>query len=183
MDGQTVTIVTASIPDSLLNQFVNAWNNSAPVGICKFPRIFTMEVQFTDGTSRSFMMNEDHVKERDDHCYQLSDTTISTGLTSLRAINERWYGTYATDNNARLALHRNGFFDYSFSQCTRGAWSHGTWTASGDTLHLRAHPDSLAREDAMFKYTYFKEPFVLKGRQLFFTVDHELNWHHFFTKE
>ncbi|MBL0045120.1 MAG: hypothetical protein IPP33_12225 [Flavobacteriales bacterium] len=148
----------------------------------KYAPSFTIKIQLKDSNRRSFRLNGNYAKEKNDWSFQLSDTTIQASLDSLRAFNERWNGTYATDNNAQLALHRNGVYEYSFNQCTRGAYP----AARGLPREIRctrADPDSLADEDALFEYAQFKEPCVLKDRQLYFTVEGDLNYHYFFTKE
>lgn len=183
MDQQTMLFDSVILPSPVLNRFVQSWNTSEQAEMRKYVPSFTIKIQLKDSNRRSFRLNGNYAKEKNDWSYQLSDTTVQASLDSLRAFNERWNGTYATDNNAQLTLHRNGVYEYSFDQCIRGAYSHGTWTTSGDTLHLRANSDSLESENAMFKYAQFNEPFVLKGRQLYFTVEGELNYHYFFTKE
>ncbi len=183
MNQQTMLFDSLLLPSPVLNRFVQSWNTSEKAELRKYISSFTIKIQFKDSSRRSFRLNGNYAKEKNDWSFQLSDSTVQSSLDSLRAFNERWNGTYATDNNAQLALHRNGAYEYSFGQCTRGAYSHGTWTITGDTLHLRADLDSLASEAAMFKYVEFKEPFVLKGRKLYFTVEGDLNYHYFFTKE
>jgi hypothetical protein len=183
MDQQTMLFDSLDLPSPMLNRFVQSWNTSEQAEMRKFAPSFTIKIQLKDSSRRSFRLNGNYAKEKNDWSFQLSDTTVLASLDSLRAFNERWNGTYATDNNAQLALQRNGAYEYSFDQCTRGAYGHGTWTTSGDTLHLIADTDSLTNEDATFKYAQFKEPFVLKGRQLYFTVEGDLNYHYFFTKE
>lgn len=183
MDQQTMLFDSVFLPSPVLSRFVQSWNTSEQAEMRKYAPSFTIKIQLKDSNRRSFRLNGNYAKEKNDWSFQLSDTTIQASLDSLCAFNERWNGTYATDNNAQLALHRNGVYEYSFNQCTRGAYSRGTWTTSGDTLHLRADPHSLAGEDALFEYAQFKEPFVLKDRQLYFTIEGDLNYHYFFTKE
>ncbi len=182
-DQRAMSFDSLPLSQPMLHRFVRAWNNSGKEELRKFLPRSIIKVKFKDGAIRTFRMNSDAVKETNDWCTLLNDTTIRISLDSLRALNERWIGSYSADNSAHLVLQRNGIYDYSFNQCTRGTYSNGHWSTSGDTLHLHIDPNSRTNEDSRFKYADFSQPFVLKGRQLFFTVDRELNWHHFFTKE
>lgn len=183
MDQQTLLFDSVILPSPIVDRFIQAWNISERAEMMKFVPSFIIKLQLKDNTRRSFRLNGNYAKEQTDWSFPLRDTTIQTSLDSLRAFHERWSGIYETGNNAQIALHRNGAYAYSFNQCTRGEYSHGTWTTSGDTLRLRADPDSLIREDALLASVQFKKPFVLMGRQLYFNVEGDFNHHHSFSKK
>lgn len=186
MDHQTMWFDSVALPFPVLHRFVDAWNTSHESGPMKFSPSFIIKVRFKDNSSRSFRLNGNHAKEKNDWSFALSDTTVRNGLDSLREINERWFGSYITDNGAVFSLFRNGRYHYLMNQCTYGYSSQGTWSNVGDTLRLIADPEPKNPTGPLsgrFEWTSFDEPFVRKGSILYFTVAGDLNHHYFFTKE
>jgi hypothetical protein len=185
-DHQTMLFDSVSLPLPLLHRFVEAWNTAHEAGPMKFIPSFIIKVRFRDNSNRSFRLNGSHAKEKIDWSFALSDTTVRNGLDSLREINERWFGSYGTENGAVLSLSRNGRYDYSLYQCTHGWNSEGTWSTVADTLRLIADPEPKNASGPLsgrFEWASFDEPFVRKGPILYFTVGGDLNHHYFFTKE
>lgn len=147
---------------------------------------YTIDLRLKDNERRTFRLNGNYAKEKNDWWVLLSDTTLVLSLDSLREINEYWFGSYQTENGAVLGLYRNGRYHYFMNQCTYGYSSAGTWTNVGDTLRLIADPEPRRAAGPLagrFEWTSFDEPFVRKGRILYFTVEGGLNHHYFFTKE
>lgn len=186
MDQQSMFFDSVALPDPVLHRFVDAWNTSHEAGPMKFSPSHIIKIRFKDNSSRSFRLNGNHAKEKNDWSFALNDTTLLIGLDSLRAFHERWNGSYTTENDAVLNLFRNGRYHYSLYQCTHGWSSEGTWSTVADTLRLTADPEpknATGPLSGRFEWASFDEPFVRMGQNLYFTVEGELNHHHFFTKE
>jgi hypothetical protein len=186
MDQQTMLFDSVLLPSPVLNRFVQSWNTSEQAEMRKYVSSFTINIQFKDSRRRSFRLNGYNAKEKNDWSFNLGDTSLWASLDSLRTLNERWYGSYETESGALLELYRNGKYHYFMNQCTYGYSSEGKWFNVGDTLRLAADPEpnrAAGPITSRFEWASFSEPFVRKGRILYFTVEGDLNYHHFFTKE
>jgi len=186
MDQQTMLFDSVILPSTILNRFVRTWNVSEESEIRKFIPSVTIRVQLRDNRRRSFRLNGNYAKEEDDWSLRLRDTSLVSSLDSLIALNEHWFGKYETENGAILELYRNGRYHYFMNQCTYGYSSEGTWSNVSDTLRLMAEPEpnrSAAPITNRFVWVSFDEPFILKGNMLYFTVEGDLNYHYFFTKQ
>ena len=185
-DHQMMLFDSTDLPLTVLHRFIAAWNSSEETEMRKFLPSFTIHIQFKDSSRRSFRLRGNYAKEQNDWSHSLGDTMLIQSLDSLRRVQEYWFGTYETENGATLDLHRNGRYHYFNNQCTYGYSSEGEWQNNGDTLHLLADPEPNDRVGAAadgFQWASFEEPFVRKGQVLYFTVDGDLNYHYFFTKE
>ncbi|MBP7514746.1 MAG: hypothetical protein KA791_09385 [Flavobacteriales bacterium] len=186
MDQQTMLFDSVLLPSPMLDRFVRSWNTSEQAEMRKFAPSFTIMLQLKDSSRRSFRLNGNYAKEKDDRSFRLRDTSLIASLDSLRSFNEHWYGRYGTENGAILELYRNGRYHYFMNQCTYGYSSEGTWSNVGDTLRLIADPEPNSTAGPItsrFEWASFGEPFVRKGSILYFTVEGDLNYHYFFTKE
>ena len=56
---------------SQTNRFVRKWNNSYPIGPCKYIPKFTLTVKMKGGENRDFMINGKTIKERNDYGFKL----------------------------------------------------------------------------------------------------------------
>ncbi len=186
MDQQTMLFDSLLLPSSVLNRFIQSWNTSEQEEMRKYVSSFTIKIQLKDSSRRSFRVNGNYAHEKKDWSFHLGDTSLRASLDSLRTLNERWYGSYEMENGALLELYRNGKYHYFMNQCTHGYCSAGTWSTVGDTLRLNADPEPTRTEGPItsrFEWASFDEPFVRKGRILYFTVEGDLNYHYFFAKE
>ena len=186
IDHQTKLFDSVILPLPVLSRFVRAWNTSTQAEMRKYVSTFTIKIQFKDSSRRSFRVNGNYSKEKNDWSFNLGDTSLVASLDSLREINERWFGRYQTENGAVLDLYRTGRYNYFMNECTYGYSSEGTWSSMGDTLRLIADPEpqrATGPAASRFESTSFDEPFVRKGRILYFTVEGDLNYHYFFTKK
>ena len=186
IENDLVLLDSIELPPSILERFVRAWNNADGPELRKYAARYSINVRFTDGHRRTFRLNGSHAKESNDWSWVLKDTLLTSTLDSLRDIHQRWFGRYETESGALLNLFRNGRYHYFLSQCTYGWSSEGTWSTNEDTLRLSAAPEPKRAEGPLadrFEWASFEEPFVRKGRLLYFTVEGELNYHYFFTME
>jgi hypothetical protein len=53
------------------NEFIRKWNNSYPIGLCKYIPEFTITIKMKNGERRVFRINGRTIKERNDYAFRL----------------------------------------------------------------------------------------------------------------
>lgn len=56
--------------ESQINRFVRKWNNSYPIGPCKYIPKFTMTIKIKNGKNRDFRINGKTIKEHNDYGFR-----------------------------------------------------------------------------------------------------------------
>lgn len=54
-------------------RFASEWNNSHPIGLCKYLPTYTLDIQMTDGTVRHFRICGNTIKEDDDNGFKIDE--------------------------------------------------------------------------------------------------------------
>jgi|JI7StandDraft_1071085.scaffolds.fasta_scaffold79961_2 hypothetical protein len=79
--GQTnEKIELKELTNDQAKNLVDKWNNSKSKGPCKFGLQYWLFVTLKDGTTRTFSVNGQSIKEDDDWCYDISDEQFFKNL-------------------------------------------------------------------------------------------------------
>lgn len=80
--GQSDTLdnLTKRLTDEQKNQFIEKFNNSKPNGLRKAIPLYFIDVHLKDGTKRSFRINGQYIKEKNDYCFDLGESKFAESI-------------------------------------------------------------------------------------------------------
>jgi hypothetical protein len=62
---------TINISTNLANNVIKLWNQSIPLGLCKFLPEYELQIIFKNQSIRNFRIVENTMKENNDYCFKL----------------------------------------------------------------------------------------------------------------
>jgi hypothetical protein len=65
----TIGAIHRQLNSEQIKNFVDEWNNSTYIGVCKFKPKYRIDIYLKDGTKRTFQINGS-AKESRDYCYE-----------------------------------------------------------------------------------------------------------------
>lgn len=71
-------------------RFTEAWNSSTSIGLCKYYPSYWVTVILTDSSRRTFRLSKKSIKENNDYCFQVDDSTF---------IERLWEDVQSNTNN------------------------------------------------------------------------------------
>lgn len=176
-------LLSFDISQRWADHFVEVWNHGT-MNDSDTPRArYMVELLDSSGASRLFHVGTRNAREGNGPWFTMLDTTLVSGLDTLRSLANKWVGSYVTDNGGSLTLFRNGAYHHGFFQCTWGSSCEGTWQAHGDSLLLTASPLTASSFNAPYTSRPFEGLFIRQGQRLYATGYGDINYRFWFIKE
>lgn len=74
-----------SLSDIKSDEFVKLWNEAESVGLMKFKPDFYVKVNLASGDIRNFRVNSKYIKENNDCCFEITDSTFFYRIFTMKA--------------------------------------------------------------------------------------------------
>jgi hypothetical protein len=71
--GDTSKLIDKRLSNEQAQVFVEKWNHSEAIGPCKFVVLYWIDINFKDGSKRTFRVNGKTIKEQADFCFEFND--------------------------------------------------------------------------------------------------------------
>ena len=72
--SDSVQIIKYTLNEAMTNELIDRFNSSKSVGPCKYIVLYWLDFYATDGSKRTFRVNGQSVKEKNDWCYNIKDS-------------------------------------------------------------------------------------------------------------